>query len=66
VLFLPAAISVGLGKWVKEKVKEKEGNDNDAAGDSKVTLWNILVESGPAPAARQIVLGPILIRGAVL
>jgi hypothetical protein len=32
---LPAAISVGLTKWVKEKVKAKEGNGTDAAGDSK-------------------------------
>jgi hypothetical protein len=34
MLFLPAAISVRLKKWVKEKVKAKEGNDNDTAGDS--------------------------------
>jgi hypothetical protein len=27
VLFLPAALSIGLKEWVKEKVKEKEGNE---------------------------------------
>ena len=34
-LVLPAAISVGLKKWVKEKVKEKvKENDDNAVGDS--------------------------------
>ena len=34
-MVLPAAISVGLKKWVKEKVKEKvKENDDNAAGDS--------------------------------
>lgn len=28
VLFLPADLCVGLKKWVKEKVKAKEGNES--------------------------------------